>query len=99
MVCGPVFPFIILLFILILAKVPLAMIKSLPLLDPYELKSFLSMPLSFKNLPAGELTEIFPAGEIWSVVIESPNTARIFAFSIGFNFYTSLPDPSKKGGL
>jgi hypothetical protein len=41
------------------------------------LKSFFYIPLYFKNLAAGELTEIFPAGEIWSVVIESPNKAKM----------------------
>jgi hypothetical protein len=47
-----------------LANVPLAMIRSLPLLDPYVLKSFFSSPLSFKNLAAGEFIEMLPAGEI-----------------------------------
>jgi hypothetical protein len=53
-----------LFIILILANVPLAIIRSLPLLAPYVLKSFFSIPLSFKNLAAGEFTEMFPAGEM-----------------------------------
>ena len=48
------------------------------------------MPRSFKNLAAGELTEMFPAGEIWSVVIESPNTAKILAFYIFFKMGSSF---------
>jgi hypothetical protein len=47
------------------------------------LKSFFSIPFAFKNLAAGELPAIFPAGDIWSVVIESPNMARIYEFFIG----------------
>jgi hypothetical protein len=47
-----------------LANVPLAIIRSFPLLAPYVLKSFFYIPRYFKNLAAGELTEIFPAGEI-----------------------------------
>lgn len=41
------------------------------------LKSFFSIPLPFKKRAAGELFAMFPAGEIWSVVIESPKTANI----------------------
>lgn len=62
------------------------------------MKSFFSTPLDFKNLAAGELTEIFPAGEIWSVVIESPNTAKMFAYLIGLSGSSSRFEPSKKGG-
>jgi hypothetical protein len=49
---------------LTLANVPLAMISSLPLLAPYVLKSFGSTPLLFRYRAAGELAEIFPAGEM-----------------------------------
>ena len=49
---------------LLLAKVPLAITLSLPLRDPYELKSILSTPYDFKNLAAGESSDIFPAGEM-----------------------------------
>ena len=77
--------------ILVLAKVPLAMTSSLPkinniyklilfegepLLDPYELKLSTVTPLLIKYLAAGEFLEIFPAGEMWSVVIESPKLAK-----------------------
>lgn len=63
------------------------------------MKSFFSTPLYFRKRAAGEFTEMLPAGEMWSVVIESPNTAKIFAFYIGFNWAGSFADPSKNGGL
>ena len=66
----------ILLTNLTLAKVPLAMISSLPLLAPYELKSLAYTPLLNKYLAAGEDLDMFPAGDIWSVVIESPKDAK-----------------------
>ena len=44
----------------------------LPRRDPYELKSALETPCSISHLPAGEFSLIDPAGEMWSVVIESP---------------------------
>ena len=66
----------ILLIILALAKVPLTIISSFPLLAPYELKSYCWTPFCNKYLPAGEFLPIFPAGEIWSVVIESPKFNR-----------------------
>jgi len=62
-VYGPTFS-TILLINLVLANVPLAIISSLPLLAPYVLKSFGSMPFPIKNLPAGEFLEMLPAGEI-----------------------------------
>jgi hypothetical protein len=40
------------------------MISSFPLLAPYVLKSFFSIPLSFKYLAAGEFAAMTPAGEI-----------------------------------
>ena len=39
------------------------------------MKSVRSIPCSAKYLPAGESALIFPAGEMWSVVTESPRTA------------------------
>jgi len=40
------------------------MISSFPLLAPYELKSFASTPLAIRYLAAGDVFEIFPAGEM-----------------------------------
>jgi hypothetical protein len=48
------------------------------------LKSFFSTPFSFKYLAAGELTEIAPAGLMWSVVIKSPRLRRQKASLIGW---------------
>lgn len=62
------------------------------------MKSFFYIPLSFKNLAAGELIDILPAGEIWSVVIESPNTAKMWAFYIFLITGNYLSAPLKKGG-
>lgn len=74
-VVGPTFS-TSLLMILVFAKVPRAMISSFPLLLPYELKSSCLMFLSIKYLAAGEFFEILPAGEMWSVVMESPRFKR-----------------------
>src|SRR3954464_14648671 len=58
-----------------LAKVPRIMTSWLPRRDPYELKSRLSTPCSDRYFPAGESALIEPAGEMWSVVTESPSLA------------------------
>jgi len=50
--------------ILVFAKVPLAIISSLPLLDPYVLKSLTYTPFDIKYLAAGEFLAILPAGDI-----------------------------------
>jgi hypothetical protein len=47
------------------------------------LKSLYSTPLDNKYLAAGDVLEMFPAGEIWSVVIESPNEHKQKASLIG----------------
>ncbi len=49
-------------------------------------------------MAAGEFTEIFPAGEIWSVVIESPNNANTYAFYILDIFGNYFSATLKKGG-
>ena len=67
-----------------LAKVPRAIISSFPLLVPYELNSFSGTPFEIKYFPAGDCAVIFPAGEMWSVVIESPNKARQYASLMSF---------------
>lgn len=83
----------------IFAKVPRAIIRSLPLLAPYELKSFFYIPFDVKYLPAGEFIDMLPAGDIWSVVIESPNIAKIWAFCIGGSLGRSGEMLEKNGGL
>jgi hypothetical protein len=47
------------------------------------LKSFFSIPLDFRKLAAGDVPAMFPAGEMWSVVMESPKTAKMYAFLMG----------------
>merc|ERR1712123_401249 len=51
------------------------MTASFPLLDPKELKSLGDSPL---------LARYLPAGEMWSVVTESPRCRRTWADLIGF---------------
>ena len=87
-----------LLISLTLANVPLAITSSLPLLVPYTLKSYYYTPLSDNHLPAGEFFGMLPAGDIWSVVIESPNKHnkwQSLIFLIGFGY---IYKPSKYGG-
>ena len=54
----------------------------MPLLAPYVLKSKDLTLFFFKYLEVSESNFILPAGEIWSVVIESPNKAITLAFKI-----------------
>ena len=65
------------------AKVPRIITSWLPRREPYELKSPGSTPFSINHSPAGLAFLIAPAGEMWSVVTESPRTARTRAPSIG----------------
>ncbi len=57
------------------ANVPRIITSWLPRRDPYELKSLRSTPCSVRYRPAGESGLIEPAGEMWSVVTESPSLA------------------------
>ncbi len=82
-----------------LANVPRIITSWLPRREPYELKSAGSTPLACRNLPAGESVLMEPAGEMWSVVIESPNSAMILAPRTDVG--AALGDcvkPSKNGG-
>ena len=58
-----------------LAKVPRIMTSWLPRRAPYELKSLGGTPFDRRYLPAGLSAGMDPAGEIWSVVTESPSIA------------------------
>src|SRR3954463_16386710 len=82
------------------ANVPRIITSWLPGRDPYELKSAFETPCSFSHRPAGDASLIEPAGEMWSVVIESPNSA------IARARLTPVPatpgtivKPSKNGGF
>jgi len=61
------------------------------------LKPLRSTPRSSRYLPAGLSTAIAPAGEIWSVVIESPKIARMRAPETGSSCL--LLSRLKYGGL
>src|SRR3954453_19374529 len=82
-----------------LAKVPRIMTSWLPRRDPYELQSRLSTPCSERYLPAGESALIEPAGEMWSVVTESPSLARTRASVMSATGVGCSDMPSKYGGL
>ena len=81
------------------AKVPRIITSWFPRREPYELKSFRSTPLASRYLPAGESALIFPAGEMWSVVTESPRIASTRASEISVTGFGSAGIPSKYGGL
>ena len=59
-----------------LANVPRTITSWLPRREPYELKSRRSTPCSTRYVPAGLSGRIAPAGEMWSVVTESPSLTR-----------------------
>ena len=88
----------ILFTILTFAKVPRAITRSFPLLAPYELKSLGSTPRAVRNLAATEFLAILPAGEMWSVVTESPKRQRQWASLISSTGAGSAEIPWKNGG-
>src|SRR5699024_7952855 len=82
-----------------LAKVPRIITSWFPRRDPYELKCRGVTPFSCKYCPAGISLAIAPAGEIWSVVMESPkypSTRKLFK---GLMESASFDKPSKNGGF
>ena len=79
----------------ILAKVPRIMISWLPRRVPYWLKSATATWCSCRYLPAGEAARMLPAGEMWSVVIESWKRPRMRAFTMSVTGLGSLVMPSK----
>ncbi|MNT31914.1 hypothetical protein D3C72_1677710 [compost metagenome] len=63
------------------------------------MKSAFITPFSFSHLPAGELSLMEPAGEMWSVVIESPNSAMTRApWMPASDACGCIWKPSKNGG-
>ena len=57
-------------------------------------------PCSFSHWPAGDDSLIAPAGEMWSVVIESPKSAMARAPLTPMSCTGgAIVKPSKKGGL
>src|SRR4030042_6613196 len=57
------------------------------------------MPWPFRYAPAGPSSAMSPAGEIWSVVTESPSTARTRAPRISATGSGSAGRYSKNGGF
>src|SRR3954449_1801750 len=83
-----------------LAKVPRIITSWWPRREPYELKSALVTPFSFNQIPAGDDSLIEPAGEMWSVVMESPKSAIARAPWIAAGGGGGIiSKPSKNGGL
>ena len=66
---------------------------------PYELNSSGATLCSWSHWPAGDHGAIEPAGEMWSVVTESPRTASARASTMsGRPAAASIVMPSKNGG-
>src|SRR3954454_21015493 len=82
-----------------LANVPRIITSWLPRRDPYELNSCRGTPWSARYLPAGESGLIELAGEMWSVVTESPSLASTRAPEMSATGVGSADMPSKYGGL
>lgn len=57
------------------------------------------MPCSVRYLPAGVSALMAPAGEMWSVVTESPSLASTRAPVMSSTGVVSMVMPSKYGGL
>ena len=64
------------------ANVPRIITSWWPRRAPYELNSSGATPCSWSHWPAGDQAAIEPAGEMWSVVTESPSTASTRAPSM-----------------
>src|SRR6266540_1364684 len=82
-----------------LANVPRIITSWLPRREPYELKSLRSTPCSMRYRPAGESGLMEPAGEMWSVVTESPSQASTRAPVMSVTGAGCGVMPSKYGGL
>src|SRR5581483_3281714 len=81
------------------ANVPRTSTSWLPRREPYELKSERATPWSCRYVPAGESGLIEPAGEMWSVVTESPSETRQRAPEMSPTVPGSRDMASKYGGL
>ena len=82
-----------------LPNVPRIITSWWPRRAPYELNSSGPTPRSCSHWPAGDHGAIEPAGEMWSVVTESPSTASARAPSMSATGAASNLRPSKNGGL
>src|SRR3970040_1685663 len=82
-----------------LAKVPRIITSWFPRRLPYELNSSFGMPWLFRYAPAGPSSAMSPAGEMWSVVTESPSTASTRAPEISPTGSGPAGRFSKNGGV
>ena len=80
------------------ANVPRTITSWLPRRAPYELNSRCTTPCSSSQRPAGPSGWITPAGEMWSVVIESPSTASARMPLMSVRSRGSAAMPEKNGG-
>ncbi len=80
-----------------LPNVPRIITSWLPRRAPKVLNSATSTPWLRSQSAAGLSAGIMPAGEMWSVVTESPRTASTRAPRIGATGGIFLVSPSKKG--
>jgi hypothetical protein len=62
------------------------------------LKSAFCTPLAIRYWPAGEVSLIEPAGEMWSVVTESPRRASTRAPCTSWARPALMPKSLKNGG-
>jgi hypothetical protein len=77
------------------ANVPRIMTSWLPRRAPYELKSTGCTPCSTRYFAAGLVFEMLPAGEMWSVVTESPSSASTRAPLMSLTVPGVIVMPSK----
>ena len=81
-----------------LPNVPRIITSWWPRRAPYELKSGGSTPCAWSHVPAGDQAAIDPAGEMWSVVTESPSQASTRAPAMSRIGSGTSVMPAKKGG-
>ena len=81
-----------------LANVPRIITSCWPRRAPYELNSSGPTPCAWSHCPAGDEAAIEPAGEMWSVVTESPSTARTRAPTMSRTGAGSAGTASRNGG-
>ncbi len=82
-----------------LANVPRIMTSWLPRRAPYWLKSTGCTPCAMRYLAAALALAMLPAGEMWSVVTESPSSASTRAPRMSLTAPGVIVMPSKYGGL
>ncbi len=82
-----------------LPNVPRIITSWWPRRAPYELKSTGATPRAWSHVPAGDQAGMEPAGEMWSVVTESPSQASTRAPRMSVTGAGSRPMPAKNGGF